>query len=385
MTSSSHGQTVIPAGSRLTIDPLAIARNWRRVKDQLTPGTQCAAAVKADAYGCGLAVTVKHLAEAGCSTFFVATPQEGVTARQAAPGAVIYILNGLFPGAAPLLAEARLRPVLGSLPEIEEWALFCRERKVKLEAAIHINTGMNRLGLNAPECERLAADGTLLEAFTPSLLMSHLACAAEPAHPMNKAQLAAFEAMSAYFPGVPRSLANSAGVFLGPEFHFDLVRPGIALYGGQIIDHPPLKLEPVIRLEARVLQVRKVPAGEGVGYGLARTAERDSRIAMLSCGYGDGFLRGAGSADGKPGASAWVDGHALPLFGRISMDMLAVDATDVPADKLRRGTYVELLGPNASLQAAASAAGTIDYELLTGLGSRHARIHGPLDGGTTGD
>lgn len=385
MTSSTQGEPVIPAGSRLTIDPLAIVRNWRRVKDQLAPRVLCAAAVKADAYGCGLAITVKHLAEAGCSTFFVATPQEGVTARQAAPGAVIYILNGLFPVAAPLLAEARLRPVLGSLPEVEEWALFCRERKVRLEAAVHINTGMNRLGLNAPECERLAADGTLLEAFTPTLVMSHLACAPDPAHPHNKAQLAAFETLSAHFPGVPRSLANSAGVFLGPEFHFDLVRPGIALYGGQIIDHPPMRLEPVVRLEARVLQVRKVPAGEGVGYGLARTAERDSRIAMISCGYGDGFLRAAGSSDGKAGASAWAAGYSLPLFGRISMDMLAVDVTDVPADKLRRGTYVELLGPNAGMQETASAAGTIDYELLTGLGSRHVRIHGPLDGGATGD
>ncbi|NBN64078.1 alanine racemase [Microvirga tunisiensis] len=365
-------------GSVLTIDPAAIARNWQAITGVVGPATAVAATIKSDAYGCGIGPVVRALSAAGCSTFFVALPQEGLAARREAPSAVIYVLNGLLPGAAPLYAEARLRPVLGSLPEVEDWALFCRSRKVPLEAALHLDTGMNRLGLPEEDAARIAADSVLTRAFRISLVMSHLACGSSPVSPFNRTQLARFEALSARFPGLPRSLANSAGVYLGPDFHFDLVRPGIALYGGEIHEGDPLRLAPVLRLEAHILQLRTVAAGTPVGYGQAQVTTRPTRLAILSTGYGDGYHRRAGGSDDRPGATAWLAGHRVPLFGRISMDLMAVDVTDVPADLARRGARVELLGPNADITAVAAAAETIDYELLTGLGRRHRRVYGPL-------
>ncbi|MFN4009724.1 MAG: alanine racemase [Pannonibacter sp.] len=369
-------------GSRLTIDTDAIAANWRKLRDRIGISVTCAAAVKSDAYGCGLAPVVRALAGAGCTTFFVALPQEGVVVRREVPGAIIYVLNGLLPGAAPLYAEARLRPVLGSLAEAEEWALFCRRRKVMLGAALHIDTGMNRLGLSEADTRRIAADSAMLQAFDLTLVMSHLACGSTASSPFNAEQLARFKSLRELFPGTPCSLANSAGIYLGPDYHFDMVRPGIALYGGEIIEGAPERLRPVVKLEARILQIRQVPADVSVGYGQAQVTRRPTRLAILSTGYGDGYHRRAGGADnradGQPSAYGAVAGYKVPLFGRVSMDLLAVDITDVPADLTRRGAFIQLYGPDIDMTDIAGAAQTIDYELLTSLGQRHQRIYAPL-------
>ncbi|WP_041375514.1 alanine racemase [Polymorphum gilvum] len=366
------------AGGVLTVDTAAIADNWRALAGQLGPGARCAATVKADAYGCGIPATVRALAASGCDTFFVALPAEGIAVREAAPGATIYVLDGLFPGTAPAYAEARLRPVLGSLPELEEWALFCRSRKVRLEAAVHVDTGMNRLGLTEQEAERLAGDRDLLDSFALALVISHLACGAEPGHPLNRQQLERFRTLSGHFPDAVRSLANSAGIFLGADYHFDLVRPGIALYGGKALDSFDNPMRPVARVEARILQLRTVRAGEGVGYGLAQTVRRDTRLAVVAAGYADGLLRRAGGSDDRPGGHGWIVGHRVPVFGRISMDMQALDVTDVPAALLRRGAMVELIGPHVAASELAAVADTIDYEYLTALGRRFHRRYAPL-------
>ena len=362
------------AGGRVTIDLAALADNWRSL-DRLAPGAETAAVVKADGYGVGAEAAVRALAAAGCRTFFVALPDEGLTARRAAPDAVIYILNGVFEGAEETLAKADLRPVLGSWPEIEAWAAF-RPGGAKPSAAIHIDTGMNRLGLTLHEALALARRPDLLGAIGPSLVMSHLACADTPDHPLNQAQLALFGEIRREFAGIPASLANSAGTLLGGDFHFDLVRPGIGLYGAAAMTGvPPLRT--VVTLEARVIQVREAEAGETVGYGATERLKRPSRLALLSVGYADGYHRTASSSDEKPGARAQLRGRMAPLVGRVSMDLIAIDATDLPV--VHRGDWAELFGPNSPVDEVAAAAGTIGYELLTGLGGRCERryVGGP--------
>ncbi|WP_244327947.1 alanine racemase [Roseibium sp. RKSG952] len=366
------------AGGHLTIDTQAIARNWRSLRDRLRPGSACAATVKADAYGTGLIETSKALADAGCTTFFVALPLEAIRLRKALPKATIYVLNGLFPNCSDAYAVNRIRPVLGSMPEIIEWASFCRATKEAHPAAIHIDTGMNRLGLRLEAFKVLMADPELLASFDPCLLMSHLACGSTPDSSLNAKQLDLFTGITGKYSHIPRSLSNSAGVFLGHEYHFDLARPGIALYGGRAVDTPGTELEPVAKVEARILVTREVPAGETIGYGAAQTAQRDMTIAVVASGYADGLLRRAGSSDNAPGAFAVLAGRKVPLVGRVSMDMIAIDVTDVPQPLARRGAFVEMLGPNVAAADLAAYAQTIDYEYLTSLGRRFLRHYGPL-------
>ena len=359
------------AGAFLTVDLGALAANWRKLATRAAPA-ECAGVVKADAYGLGLEPVARALWNAGCRTFFVAHLIEGRGLRGALPDAVVYVLNGLLPGTAAAFAEADLRPVLGSLPEIDEWAAFCRAAGPR-PAAIHVDTGMNRLGLRLAEAEARLATPNGLDGFRPSLLMSHLACADEPGHPLTARQLDAFRRIRSLLPGVPASLANSAGTLSGPEFAFDLVRPGIALYGCEAVDGRPNPMAPVVRLEARIIQLREAGPGETVGYGARFTLRRPSRIAILSIGYADGYLRAAGSSDERPGAEAAIGGRRVPLLGRVSMDLLAVDVTDLPAELPRRGAPVELMGPTIRVDEVARAAGTIGYEVLTRLGNRFSR------------
>ena len=362
------------AGGILTVDHAALAANWRLLAER-TGRAECSAVVKGDAYGTGLAEAVTTFATAGCKTFFVALPAEGIAARAIAPEATIYVLNGLFPGTADAYARANLRPVLGSLGEVEEWAAYCSANGKVLPAALHVDTGMNRLGFRLAEAADLAARTDLVTAFTPSLLISHLTSADTPESDASIHQLNRFLHARALFPTVPASLANSAGVFLGANYHFDLVRPGIALYGGNPVPTKPNPMRAVITLEARVCQTRDVPAGEPVGYGGAQMTRRPSRVAVVSVGYADGFHRAAGSSDAKPGARAVIAGHDAPLIGRISMDLIALDITDIPDGLVERGTLVELIGPTVSVDEAAGHADTIGYEFLTGLGRRYGRIH----------
>jgi alanine racemase len=357
------------AGARLTIDPGAIARNYRRIAG-MTTGAECAAVVKADAYGTGIETTGPALAAAGARTFFVAHPSEARRLRQVCPDAVIYILNGLFEDALDLYASLAIRPVLGSRHEVEVFSAFCRKVGRRLPAAVHVDTGMSRLGLDLAEAALLAEPGPQNLDFEAALIMTHLACADEPGHVLTPKQINRFAQVRGLYPGIPGSLANSAGCTLGAAARHDLVRPGIALYGGRFrADREPL--EGVVTLAAPIIQVREVRAGETVGYGATWSAPHLSRIAIVSVGYADGYLRDAGSTDRKSGASARVNGVVCPLAGRVSMDLLAIDVTE--AGLIRRGDLATLIGDGISVDDVAEAAGTIGYEILTGLGRRYHR------------
>jgi len=353
-------------GGRLTVDLDALADNWAALA-RLASTAETAAVVKGDAYGIGVEAAAPALARAGCKTFFVALPSEGVQLRAALPSAVIYVLNGLLEGAAATYAGLDLRPVLSSWDEIEEWAAY-REKGVATGSAIHVDTGMNRLGLTLHEALDLARRSDLLAAIGPTLIMSHLSSADTPADPFNFRQLALFNEIRGEFPDLPASLANSAGILLGEDFHFDLVRPGIALYGASAAAAP---LRIVVTAEARVLAVREVDEGEAVGYGSSERVKRTSRIAILAAGYADGYHRRAGSSDDRKGAHVYIRGRPAPLVGRVSMDLMAADVTDIRA--VTRGDWAELFGPSVPIDDLARTAGTIGYELLTGLGRRYAR------------
>ncbi len=355
-------------GARLTIDLGALASNWRELA-AMTPHAETGAVIKADAYGTGAVAAMQTLLAAGCRTFFVATVREGIAVRSIDDAATVYILNGLPPGGADLLAAHGLRPVLNSRAEIDEWVAA---GITSLPPAIQFDTGMNRLGLSPDETDTLAGDRALVEKIGPALIMSHLACADDPASPKNVDQLSRFRTIGASFPGVPASLANSAGIMLGDAYQFDVTRPGIALYGGRSANNRPA-LAPVVTAETMVLQIRDADAGGTVGYGAQQTLRRRSRLATLGVGYADGYLRAAGSRDDREGAQVFVRGKAAPLVGRVSMDLMVADVTDI--EGVERGDWAELFGPNILLDAVADRAGTIGYELLTDLGRRYARTY----------
>ncbi len=357
------------ATMRLRIDWAALAANWQTLRDLCGAEVTTAAVVKADGYGLGLERAGRELAAAGCRVFFVATTDEGVTLRGVLPEAEIYILDGFVPGAGAALAANDLKPVLGSLPEIDAWKTLDRRSS---GAALHVDTGMNRLGLAPGEASSFADDGDARTGLGIDLLMSHLACADTPNHPANRDQLVLFRALRARFPALRASLANSAGIFLGEDYRFDLVRPGIALYGAAYGTGDDARLATVVTAEARILQIRSVPAGGPVGYGATEIVKRPSRIAILGAGYADGYHRRAGSTDDRPGAAVFLHGVRAPLVGRVSMDLTAVDVTDI-ADAAP-GDWVELFGPNIPIDEVAGHAETIGYELLTGLGRRALRL-----------
>lgn len=355
------------AGLVVTIDLGALQENWRHLAGLSAPA-ECAAAVKADAYGIGADAAVPALFEAGCRTFFVATVEEGARVRAAAPDAVVYVLNGFLPDWAEAFARAGLRPVLNTFQSIEAWARLGGGAP----SAIHFDTGMTRLGLTLHEALELARRQDLLAAAAPVLVMSHLACADDRAHPLNAAQLALFREVRGQFPKIPASLANSGGIHLGADYHHDLVRPGIALYGGVFAaDRPPLKT--VVTVKARVLQVREAAAGDSVGYGATKHLRADARIAVLAAGYADGYHRVAGSSDEFPGAEVIIRGRPAPILGRISMDLIAADVSGIVG--VTEGDWAELFGPSMPVDDVARAAGTIGYELLTGLSRRGEREH----------
>ena len=361
-------------GSRVTIDLGAIAANWRILDSRATP-VECAAVVKADAYGCGLEPVTRVLTAAGCRTFFVADLAEARRVRAIAPEAAIYVLNGLLPGTPPDFAEIYARPVIGSLVELAEWDTFCNARDWHGGAALHVDTGMNRLGINPQEAAALAPRVTQSERHGISLLMSHLACADVPEHPLNDRQIRIFREVRTHFRGVPASLANSPGIFLDDACHCDMVRPGVALYGANPTPYRSNPMRPVVGLSARILQIRSVPRGEAVGYGAAWTAQRITRLAVVAAGSADGYSRAVGSTDGQAGAEAVVAGVRCPVVGRVSMDLLAVDITDLPEHTAHRGDLVTLIGSALTLDEVAAVAGLIPYELLTGLGRSHTRVH----------
>lgn len=357
------------AGAVLTIDLGAIADNWRRLARLVAPA-RCAGLVKANGYGLGAVPVARALAAAGCDLFFVAHASEGVTLRQALPEAEIMVLHGPPPGAAAELQEHRLVPVLSSPEQIAEWSALARLENRRLAAALHLDTGMNRLGLTAAQAARLSESPEALAGIELRLVMSHLACAEEADHPLNRRQLAAFEALRRRLPPAPASLANSAGIFLGRDFHFDLVRPGIALYGVDPRPGSPEKIRQAIELKARIIQIRDVDRGQTVGYGATHSVSRPGRVATIPVGYADGYLRTLSNR-----GHAYVADVRVPVVGRVSMDLITLDVTAVPPDKIAPGTEVELIGPHLPLGEVAKLAGTIEYELLTRLGPRFHRVY----------
>ncbi len=359
----------------LTINLAALRGNWSAL-NKVSGKAECAGVIKANAYGLGLRQITEALVAGGCRTFFVATLAEARIVRETVPGAAIYVLDGLLPSAAAYYAGFDLRPCLSSLAEVREWVAYCDATGRRLRAAVHVETGMNRLGLPAAEIEQLAtAERELFEHFEMALLMSHLACADEPNHPLNEAQRHRFDQVRAILPPAPASLANSGGTFLGPAYHYDLVRPGIALYGGRALEGKPNPMQWVVRFQARILQVRTVGVGETVGYGATFLTERPSRIATVACGYADGFLRALSGPSGKPGPVGFIGEHAVPVVGRVSMDLITVDVTDVPENQAVRGAWVEVLGARTTIDDLTDRAGTIGYELLTRLGQRVQRTY----------
>ena len=323
----------------------------------------------------GLAPIAKALTSEGCKTFFVASISEGRTAREVQPGATIYVLDGLLPGAEPHYAGFDLRPVLSSLPEVRDWAAYCRARSRRMPAAVHIDTGMSRLGMPENEVEQLAAAPELLNAFETTLVMSHLACADHSDDPMNERQRLRFETLRAKLPPAPASLANSGGTFLGPAYHFDLVRPGIALYGGRAHEDKPNPMQTVVRLAAKILQVREVVPGTTIGYGATYKVQKPSRIATIAVGYADGFLRALSVSTGEAGPVGYIGDYPVPIVGRVSMDFITADVTDVPAELARRGAWVEVMGHRVTVDDLTDRAGTIGYELLSRLGQRVYRVY----------
>jgi len=355
-------------GGTLTIDLDAVEANWRALVSQLL-GVECAAVVKANAYGLGLEAVTAKLAQAGCKTFFVADLAEARRARARARDATIYVLNGYSPEAASAFAELNVQPVINSTAELAEWDAFVAAHHWRGGAALHVDTGMNRLGISPDEAAALALR-VQQENHGVTLLMSHLACAEIADHPRNADQIRLFRELRMLYHGVPASLANSSGIFLGETAHFDMARPGAALYG---INPTPGRTNPmraVVELTGRILQVRKLQQGEAVGYGAAWTARRASRIAIVALGYADGLLRAASATDHKAGGAAIVAGTRCPIAGNISMDLICVDVTDLADGAVRRGDIATLIGETLPVDEVAASAGTIGYEILTRLGPR---------------
>jgi alanine racemase len=370
---ANQAAALAAANGVLTIDLDAIVANWRKLEKTAVPA-ECAGVIKADAYGCGTGPVARALASAGCKTFFVATLDEARAARAAVSSAAIYVLNGFFQNTAEAYAKIDCRPVIGDLHELAEWDVFCRRSGWHGGVAIHIDTGMHRLGLTITEALGLIPRITAGD-HGITLVMSHLASAEQLHNPINARQLAAFREIASVFTGVPASLANSSGIYLGPQFQFDLVRPGAALYGVNPTPEADNPMQPVVELKARIVQIRSVERGETVGYGGTWTARRPTRIAIVATGYADGYFRAASASDGTRGAEVVVAGKRCPIAGRISMDLMAVDITDLPHNTARRGHMVTLIGEGITVDELAHHFGTIGYEVLTSLGRRYVRIY----------
>lgn len=354
--------------SLLTVDLDALAGNYRILRDKLE-GARCGAAVKADAYGIGLAEAAAKLWDAGCRDFYVATLDEGVELRALLPEAAVYVFNGLLPGMERDFAAHDLLPVLNDFGQIERWTAFCRETGPR-PAAIHVDTGMARLGLMPEETKRLLETPETLSAFSSLQVMSHLASADLPESEQNEAQLRAFAAVAAALPQATASLANSSGIFLGPGYHFDLARPGVALYGGNPTPKQVNPVAQVVRLQGRILQVRQIDAPQSVGYGASFRADKPMRLATVAAGYADGYLRFLSNR-----GHAWVGDKRVAVVGRVSMDLITLDVTEVPESETAPGDLVDLLSPSEGVNALAAEAGTIPYEILTALGRRYHRSY----------
>lgn len=365
----------VRAGAILTIDLGAIKNNWQLC--QKTVGKSCAvgAVIKAGGYGLDARHVGVALSVAGCKTFFVATIDEGITLRSVlGPDAEIFILGTIIPGNETTLAHHGLSPVLNSLSDIKTWKKFSAGDP----CALHIDSGMNRLGLSKDDVEKLAIDKSLLSKLNINLVMSHLACADDQASPMNKAQLATFtNALSAIGSNARSSIANSSGVFLGRDYHLDLVRPGVGLFGVNPVPGKSNPMAQVIRLQGKILQIREIDTPQSVGYGATHKAAGPMKIATIAAGYADGLNRSLSN-----NGVAYIGDHPAPYVGRVSMDLITLDVSAIPENIATQGALVDLIGPNNPVDDVAARAGTIGYEILTSLGDRyHRKYVGSTNGG----
>jgi alanine racemase len=346
------------AGAILTIDLSALKKNYTTLASKLSSG-EIACVAKANAYGLGVKEVATTFSQAGCTTFFVATLEEGIELRQILPAVTIYIFHGVLPGTAKELLTHNLTPVLNSPDQINEWQPHADQA-----AGLHVDTGMSRLGLTPDEC----AAAKNLKNYNINLVMSHLACAEESSHPKNAEQLALFNVLRRNLPAKQASLAASSGIFLDADFHFDLCRAGVSLYGVNPTPKSTNLMAQVVRLQAKILQIRSVDTPQTVGYGATHQATKPTKIATLAIGYADGYMRSLGNS-----GIGFIGDHEVPVVGRISMDLTTVDVTEVPDALLSTGALVDLIGQNNPVDDVARQAGTIGYEILTSLGNRFER------------
>lgn len=358
----------------LTVSLPAIVANWQTLRARFA-GEECAAVVKADAYGLGAAAVSRALADAGCHTFFVATLEEGIELREALPDVRILVFHGVLAGEEFAFAAHRLIPVLNSIPQIERWKPVAAEH-VHAVSAMHIDTAMARMGLQPAEFGSLIArDRNVLEACRVGLIMSHLACAPEADHALNQQQLTRFEAARMHAPHIPASLCNSGGIFLPREFHFHLARPGCSLYGIAPVSgirNQESGIKEVAEWRAPILMTRTLEAEQTVGYGATATAAKGTRIATVASGYADGYSRHLSNK-----SVGYLGEHRVPLLGRVTMDMLCFDVTHVPESLAHEGASITLLGDRDGIRVddIANAAETIGYEVLTRIGPRVKRVY----------
>ncbi len=358
------------AGAILTIDLDALVSNWKTLAAK-SPGAETGAVVKAAAYGTDAERSALALQKAGCKTFFVATIQEGIDLRAVLGKAPdIHVFNGLMDGAERDFTEHTLIPVLNSLVEIDAWRAFCNGLGKALPCDIHVDTGMSRLGLPAEELDKLLADPEHLSHFKLELILSHLVAAEEPDNPINAEQLAHFQSVMEHFPTARGAFANSSGIYLGEEYHFDVTRPGVALYGANPTPAHPNPMAQVVRLQGKILQIRTIDTPQTVGYGATHQAHGEERIATVSVGYADGYLRSLSSS-----GVAYIGDYEVPVVGRVSMDLIGLDVSAVPEELTRPGALVDLIGPHNPVDQVADRAGTIGYEILTSLGARYHRVY----------
>ena len=357
-------------GAILTVDLAAVAQNYRRLASENAP-SELAAVVKADAYGLGVEPVAATLWATGCKTYFVATLEEGIALRGSLPEAGIHVFNGAPVGTEADAVQHRLVPVLNSIDDVARWREYGISAGSPVTVDLHIDTGMARLGVSLDEVDSLPPpnlgnnDGLALD-----VVLSHLACSDEPDNPMNKRQLADLSTAYAKIGGERASLAASSGIFLGSSYHLDMGRAGVALYGVNPIPGTENPMEPVVKLQARILQIRKIGKGASVGYGATRIVDAPTKVATLAIGYADGYLRSASDT-----AIAYIGDIPAPVLGRISMDLTTVDVSGVPDDMAVPGSWVDMIGANNSIDDFAAAAGTIGYEVLTRLGPRLYRTY----------
>lgn len=352
----------------LSIDLQALKANYRRLAEYAAPAV-CGAVVKANAYGLGADLVAPALAAVGCRHFFVAHLVEAKALKRHLPrDAKLFVLNGLMPGGEHYAAANGVIPVINSLAQLANWSLAAAQRGIVLPAVLQFDTGMSRLGLSAEDAACLVQNNALLQHVDVQFIMSHLASADESRSQQNAAQLAAMRAIAAQFPDAGLCFANSGGIFLGKDFHGAMVRPGIALYGGAPSDNIVDPMRPVVGLSVRVVQTHTVPAGTLVGYGGSHRTVSDMRLATLAAGYADGLPRSLSDR-----GAAYAFGKRLPIIGRVSMDSMTIDISSLSAGALGLGSLVEIIGPHQSLDDIARDAGTISYEILTGLGQRYHR------------